>query len=187
LPHRAADRARLGALLLTAVAVLLAGCSSDPGPGPIADGGTGSQCLAAGLGKLVTVGSYDLDNKGKSPATVTGIRLPHLHGLRVTSAWLTPILTDSNGDQEEIGVGYSWPPSFDKLVREEWARRVPLIGAVVKPGQDPNLSFGVARTGTHYGSAGGPLVTYTSDGHTFTANLPFSIVVVGNCNKVPGQ
>jgi hypothetical protein len=175
-----AERARPGALLLAAAAVLLAGCSSGSGSGPIASGGTGSQCLAAGVGKLVTVGSYDLHNTGKSPAKITGIRLPHNHGLRVTSAWLTPILTDSNGDQDEIGVGYSWPPSFDKLARKEWAQRVPLIGAVVKPGQDPNLSFGVARTGAR-GTADGPLVTYTSDGHTYTASFPFAIVVAARC------
>jgi hypothetical protein len=165
-----------------AAAVLLSGCSSDPGPGPIANGGSGSQCLQAGLGKLVTVGSYDLDNKGKSPAKITGIRLPHMHGLRVTSAWLTPILKDpADGDWEEIGIGFPWPPGGDPTTDREWARRVPLIGAVVRPGQDPNLSFGVARIGAHNGTADGPQVTYTSGGHSYAANFPFSIVVSAHC------
>ena len=186
MPHRAQapnDRARLGALLLAAAAVLLAGCSSDPGPPPIGGGGPGSQCLQAGLGKLVTVGGYDLHNAGKYPAKITGIRYPHLHGLRHTSAWLTPILKDpADGDWQEIGVGFSWPPGGDPTTDREWARRVPLIGAVIKPGQDPNLSFGLARTGPRAGTVGAPLVTYTENGHTWTANMGFSTVVSPHCH-----
>jgi hypothetical protein len=168
---------------LLAAAVLLAGCSSHASPSPIADGGSGSQCLAAGVRQLVTAGDYTLHNTGKPPATITGIRLPSMHGLNITSAWLTPILRNpSNGDFEEIGMGFSWPPSESKLARQEWARRVPLIGAVIKPGQDPNLSFGAARTGTHRGTAGAPLITYTSNGHSYTANEGYSIVVAANCD-----
>ena len=174
-------RTWLGAPLLAA-AVLLAGCSSDAPPPPIADGGSGSQCLAAGVGQLVTAGDYTLHDTGRSSATITGIRLPDMHGLKITSAWLTPILRDpSNGNFEEIGIGFSWPPSESKLARQEWARRVPLIGAVIKHGQEPNLSFGVARTGTHRGTAGAPLITYTSNGHSYTANEGYSIVVAADC------
>ena len=162
--------------------MLLAGCSSAAPPPPVADGGSGSQCLAAAVGQLVTAGDYTLHDTGRSPATITGIRLPNMHGLKITSAWLTPILRDpSNGNFEEIGIGFSWPPSESKLARQEWARRVPLIGAVIKPGQDPNLSFGVARTGTHRGTAGAPLISYTSNGHSYTANEGYSIVVAADC------
>ena len=179
------SRAHRGAPLLAAAvtAALLAGCSSAGGPPPIQDGGHGSLCLTAPRWHYVVDGGYSLPDIGKTSATVTGIRFPHMHGLKVTSAWLTPILTDpSDGDHEQIGFGFAWPPHENKIAREEWARRVPLIGAVIKPGQDPNLSFGVARTGTSAGRSDPPLVTYTSDGHTYTANEGFAIVVAPLCH-----
>lgn len=158
LRRKGLDRAWLIAPVLAA-AVFLTGCSS----GPIPDNGGFSACAPAATGKLVVIGVYDLHNTGSSPVKITAINVAAIHGLRMTSAWLTPILRDPrNGDWEEIGMGFPYPPSFTKLAREEWRLRQPLIGATIKPRQDLNLVFGVARTGTQPGRLNGLLITYTS-------------------------
>jgi hypothetical protein len=137
-------------------------------------------------GKLVAAGIWSLQNTGKYPVKITGIRLPDMHGMRVVSAWLAPILKDpSDGDWMSVGDGGSWPPAGDPVTDREWARAVPLIGAVIKPGKDPSqgpqLVLELSRTGTRKGTAGGPLVTYTSNGHTYTVNERFAIEIADRC------
>lgn len=170
------------------VAALLAGCSSDPKVGPLGAGSDrGQLCMPGRVGQKLAVGLYDLHNYSKSPVKITGMTLPHPHGLKMTGGWLTPILKDpSDGDWEDIGVGYPFPPTFSTLARVEWRRRVPLIGAVIKPHQDPNLVFALTRIIARYGISPGPSITYTSAGHTWTLNEPFSLAIAANCNKVPG-
>jgi hypothetical protein len=126
-------------------------------------------------GEQVAAGIWNVPDTGKHTVKITGVRWPHIHGLRVTSAWLVPILKDpGDGDWMEVGDGGSWPPRGDPTTDREWAMRVPLIGAVIKPGKDPGqgpqIVIEVARTGASKGMTDGPLVSYTSNGHSFTAN-----------------
>jgi hypothetical protein len=170
----------LGAPLV--VAALLAGCSSpDPSPnGPLGDGGTpGQQCEPAATGQWDAMGIFDLHNASHSPVTITGFTLPHLHGLRVTSAWLTPI--GYSGKTEELIGTARWPPITDAV----WAHRFPLIGAVIKPGRDYNLVFGLAHTGVKYGTSDGPKISYTSGGSKYTVSEQTTLAVATNCNSVP--
>ncbi len=128
--------------------VLLAGCSTDP-VGPLGNGGDqGAECAPGRIGEPVTVGLYDLHNYGKSPVKISGITLPPLRGLKRTGSWwLTPVLRDPrNGNWVDIGAGFPFPPTFSKLAREEWRRRRPLIGAVLRPHQDLTLVFVLSRT-----------------------------------------
>jgi hypothetical protein len=175
-----------GALL--AVAALLAGCSASLGGpdtnGPLGDGGTpGGQCVPSPAAMhFDTMGIFDLDDAGKSPVKVTGITLAHNHGLAMTSAWLTPI-GHSGGDEELIGAAISYPPSYDQLARQEWARRQKLIGAVIRPRQDLNLVFGLAQTTAKAGSSSGPRITYTSSGNRYVLQEQTTLEVAprGHC------
>lgn len=169
-------------------AVLLAGCSTDPKVGPLGNGGDqGGECAPGRIGEPITVGLYDLHNYGKFPVKISGIMLPPLHGLKRTGSWwLTPILRDPrNGNWLDIGASFPFPPTFSKLARQEWRRRRPLIGAVLQPHQDLDLVFVLSRTAENYGIVGGPKVTYTSAGQTWTVTEHFTMAIAANCSKVP--
>jgi len=170
----------LGAL--SAAAALLAGCSSSASANrPLGDGGSpGQQCMQYPEGKPVSTGIYDLDNSGPSPVTITSITLPSSRRLRMTKAWLAPI-GRQGGDYITIGAGYPYPPSFSPVARAVWAQRRPLIGAVIKPGKDLNLVFGLTRTGSSAGRSAGPKITYTSGGNTYTVSEQTSLVVAARC------
>jgi len=118
------------------------------------------------------VGLYDLKNSGSSPVTVHSVRLGSPRGLTMTNAWLTPIYY--NGAEElVIGVGWPWPLSLargsgSQAVRWAWARRKPAAGAVIKPHQDLNLAFGLTRTRARNAYSGGPVITYSANGNSYT-------------------
>jgi hypothetical protein len=138
------------------------------------------------VGQQVAVGVWSLQNTGRYSVKITGITWPHIHGLRVISAWLAPILQDpKDGDWMEVGDGGSWPPAGDPTTDREWARSVPLIGAVIKPGRDPSkgpqVVLEIARTGASRGTTAGPLVTYTSNGHTYTVNEGSDLEIAAKC------
>jgi hypothetical protein len=172
----------LGALLVAAA--LLVGCSSssDPGTnGPLGAGGVpGEQCEPAAIGQWDAMGIFDLHNTGHSPVTITGFTLPHLHALRVTRQYLTPI--GHAGKTEELIGTARWPPTVDGV----WRHRFPLIAAVIKPGQDFNLVFGLTRTAAApYGKSDGPKISYTSGGSRYTVSEQVTLSVAGNCASVP--
>ncbi len=131
-------------------------------------------------GRPVSMGLFDLHNTGQSDVTITGITLGTSHGLRMTKAWLTPI-GHQNGNEELIGVGFPYPPSFSRVARSQWAQRRPLIGEVIRPRQDLNLVFGLIRTGARRGYSAGPQVTYTAGGSTYTLTEQTSLVVTAKC------
>jgi len=172
----------LGAL---SVAALLAACSSDPGPGPLGNGGTpGQQCMAFTEGQPVTTGIYDLHNTGSSPVTVTSVTLPDAHGLTMTKAWLVPIGHSPGSGRVGgmlVGAGWPYPPSFTKLVRSVWAQRRPAVGATIKPGQDLNLVFGLTRTTAKAGKSSGPLIAYTTGGLSYTVAEQTTLEVAAKC------
>jgi hypothetical protein len=58
----------------------------------------------------------------------------------MTKTWLMPILV-TRGHDELFGLAYPYP-----LHPVEWPKRFPAIGAVLKPGQDLNLVFGLTMT-----------------------------------------
>jgi hypothetical protein len=160
-------------------AMLLAGCSSDPGPsasGTLGNGGDGgSQCVPARYPQATeTIGIYTLDNGGKSPVKVTGISFPHDHGLRMTSAYLVPI-GHQDGDTYSIGIASTFPAAYSKLARKVWTERVLLIGATIRPGQNLNLVFGMGLTTHHAGSSDGPRIAYTSGGSDYYVQEKFDL------------
>ena len=169
-------------------AVLLAGCSTDPKVGPLGNGGDqGGECAPGRIGEPITVGLYDLHNYGKFPVKISGIMLPPLHGLKRTGSWwLTPISeTPATATGWTSVLALPFPPTFSKLARQEWRRRRPLIGAVLRPHQDLDLVFVLSRTAENYGIVGGPKVTYTSAGQTWTVTEHFTMAIAANCSKVP--
>lgn len=172
----------LGALSIAA-ALLAASCSSSS-PGPLGLGGTGSACVPYREGAPVTFGLFDLHNSGSSPVTVQSLRLPAANGLRMTSAWLVPFYFDKkDGNTDTIGVGWAYPPA----TRPEWPQRRPAIGAVIKPGQDLNLVFGLIRTTPRNGTSDGPAIVYTSNGNTYTMQEGINLTVSPDCDApTPG-
>jgi hypothetical protein len=180
----------LGAL---AAAALLASCSSDPGP--LGDGGTpgvvdqhmqrlaGQQCMdfqGFSPGTPLTTGIYELDNTGTAAATIQSVTLPGAHRLRMTKAWLVPI-TQTDGGTLDVGAGFSYPPSFPKAVRDVWARRVPAVGATIKPGHGLNLVFGLIWAGGRAGLSGGPVIAYAACGSSYTVSEQVTLEIAAKC------
>jgi hypothetical protein len=127
------------------------------------------------LGHTLTMGIFDLHNKGASPVTVTSVRLPSAHGMTITKSWLIPIFRKP-GQDDLVGEQASYPPA----TWPEWAKRQPIPGAVIRPGQDLNLVFGVTRTTARSGHSAGPVVAYTAGGSTYTVQEQTSLVMVAN-------
>jgi hypothetical protein len=176
---RTPSRPRLALLgVLSATAALLgAACSSNvigPLGGP---GDPGTECFPAALGRTVTEGFFPLENTGKAAATVQRVALTKPRGMAVTTkAWLVPIWHTS-GHFELIGDGFPYPP----VTYPGWKHREPAIGAVIKPGRSLNLVYGIKRT-ARTGTSGGPTITYTAGGNTYTLTYATSLVMkAGNC------
>jgi hypothetical protein len=167
----------LGALAATAA--LLAACST--GPSPLSNGGwSGSDCIPSRLYSEPTVGFWLLDNTGTSPVTVTSVKLPS-HGLAMTKAWLVPQYKSHN-TTDYLGTQASYPPTRYRT----WPDRQPIPGAVIKPGQELNLIFGVTRTGSKDGTTDGPVITYTAGRITYTLQADFGIILIaphGHCPR----
>jgi hypothetical protein len=155
---------------LSAVAALLAGCSWAGGPPPLGNGGGGGACTPAPhIGKPVDMALFDLNNQSTAPVTVLSVSLQDAHGMAMTEAWLVP--TNTHGPQ--LGVGQPYPPVTYPL----WADRVPAAGAVIRPGQDLQLVFGVLRTTAGDGSSGGPMIVYAAGRATYTLREHVSLAV----------
>jgi hypothetical protein len=119
------------------------------------------------------MGIYGLGVKsGTSPVTVQRVSLGSPHGLAMTTAWVTPVFANT----PLIGAVLSWPPAGPA-----WAQRRPAAGAVIKPGQDLNLVFGLTRTTPRSGRSDGPVIVYTADGNTYTLAENTSLIVQANC------
>jgi hypothetical protein len=58
-----------------------------------------------------------------------------------------------------------------------WAHRVPASGAVIEPGEDLNLVFGLLRTTAADGSSDGPMVVYTAGSSTYTLREKLSLAL----------
>jgi hypothetical protein len=126
-------------------------------------------------GVVDTIGTYVLgDNKGNSPVQITGITLPPDHGLRMTKAYLVPI-GHADGDSFSIGVATGFPATYSSLARRVWTERESLIGAVMRPGQNLNLVFGISLTTTHRGSSDGPRISYRSGGNSYYDQEQFGL------------
>lgn len=123
----------------------------------------------APAGKPVNMGLFDLNNHGTAPVTVRRVSLPDAHGMAMTEAWLVPAKTSG----PQLGVGTAYPPATYPL----WADRVPAVGAVIRPGQNLQLEFGVLRTTAADGSSGGPVVVYTAGRTTYTLREQVSLAV----------
>ena len=158
----------LGAL--SALAAVLAGCGAGDPP-PLGNGGGGGQVctLAPQVGKPVLMAEWDLDNQGTAPVTVRSVSLPDAHGMAMTQAWLVPLNTDG----PQLGVGQPYPPVTYPL----WADRVPAVGAVIRPGQDLQLVFGVLRTTAADGRSDQPMIVYTAGRATYTLHEQGSLAV----------
>jgi hypothetical protein len=174
-------------------AALLTACSSDP-VGPLGNGGAPSlQCMSHRQGQPVTTGLFELDNTGSSPVTVQSVTLPSARGLRMTKSWLVPTFRDpKNGDFLDLGAGFPYPPAYSAYppeyaaqVRRVWAERRPAAGAVIEPGEDLNLVFGLTRTTAKAGRSDGPLIVYSAGGSTYSLQELTDLIVAQDCSTLP--
>jgi hypothetical protein len=157
---------------LPATAALLSACSS--GPGPLGNGGVpAQQCVPARQGQTITMGIYELENSGSTPANVQSVSLGSPHGLAITNAWITPIFANT----PLIGAVLSWPPPAGPA----WAERKEAEGAVINPGRDMNLVLGLTRTTANTGRSDGPIIVYTAGGTTYTLSENTSLIVAAKC------
>ena len=125
--------------------------------------------LAPQVGKPVLMGLFELKNQGTAPVTVRSVSLPDAHGMAMTEAWLVPVNTSG----PQLGVGLAYPPVTYPL----WPDRVPAVGAVIRPGQDLQLAFGVLRTTAADGSSDQPMIVYTAGRATYTLREQGSLAV----------
>ena len=132
-------------------------------------------------GDALTTGIYELDNTGTAAATIQGVTLPGAHRLRMTKAWLVPIGQAPNGNTMLVGAGWAYPPNFSKLARYQWARRVPAVGATIKPGHGLNLVFGLIWAGGRAGLSGGPVIAYTAGGSSYTVSEQVTLEIAAKC------
>jgi hypothetical protein len=122
------------------------------------------------------MGLFELVNQGKDPVAVQSVSLPAAHGMAMTEAWL--VRRDGGPN---LGVGFPYPPVRSPL----WADKVPATGAVIEPGEDLNLAFGMFRTTAADGSSDGPEVVYTSGGTTYTLREKLTLALAGTkCSLV---
>lgn len=79
---------------------------------------------------------------------------------------MVPIYHDpKTGNWDLLGVGFPYPPTG----RPNWDKRKAAVGAVIRPGQDLNMVFGVTRTtSVSAGGSPGADVVYIANGSTFT-------------------
>jgi hypothetical protein len=115
------------------------------------------------------MGEFELRNQGTAPVTVRSVSLPDAHGMAMTEAWLVPVSTSG----PQLGVGLAYPPVTYPL----WPDRVPAVGAVIRPGQDLQLAFGVLRTTAADGSSDQPMIVYTAGRATYTLREQGSLAV----------
>ena len=170
--------ALLGAQL-AATAALLAACSSGPGP-LVSAGFAGGECIPGTLYPTVTAGVWLLYNTGTSPVRVTSVTLASSHDLAMTSSWLLPEYK-SHDTWDYVGVQAGYPP----IRWRTWPNRQPVPGAVIKPGQDLNLVFGLTRTGSKDGATTGPVITYTANRITYTLQPQMAFVIAAkSCRNV---
>jgi hypothetical protein len=88
-----------------------------------------------------------------------------------------PIYHDpKTGNSELIGVGWPYPPTSQPA----WPQRRPAIGAVIKPGQNLNLVFGLIRTTGSSGRSDGPVVGYTANGSQYTIHEAVSLLLAAS-------
>ena len=170
-------------LMLAALlaAALLSACSTGPGPLGNAGDGMFTECTPAPPGQTVTMGIWWLHNDGTSPVTIQSIHLDE-HDLRMTMPWLVPIYHNpKNGQFDEVGAGYPYPPAFNVAARWSWARRQPAVGALIRPSKSLNLVFGMTRTSAATGRAGGPVIVYSAGGTTYTLAEKTAETLVTNC------
>jgi hypothetical protein len=105
------------------------------------------------------------------------VSLPDAHGMAMTEAWVEPLSTTG----PQIGVGLAYPPVTYPL----WSHRVPAAGAVIQPGQDLQLVFGVLRTTAADGSSAAPMVVYTVRRSTYTLRMEGSMTAAVTKCELP--
>jgi hypothetical protein len=169
-----------GALLATAA--LLAACSFDPAPPLAASSFFGHECGPTVLGQAVTDGTFVLTNTGTSPVTITSVKIPAARGVTMSPAWLMPGYKPPHGSMSYVGDGMPYPPT----AWHEWPNRQAIPGAVIKPHRQFNLFFGITRTADRRVEAGAPVITYTADGHTFTAQTHWAFFLLAAGTHCPG-
>jgi hypothetical protein len=157
-----------GALL--AVALLASACSSSDPVGPLGTAGeSGTECAPAG--RPVVVGIWPMHETGHERVQIASAILPRQRHLHVFGIWLIPL-----GNLGGIGDAY-----YPQVDYPTWYQRRPAVHGVVDTGRGDALVFGVELTkGSSVGSAGGPVITYTAGGNTYTVHEAIT-VQLGRC------
>jgi hypothetical protein len=99
----------------------------------------------------------------------------------MTKPWLAPIWHTAHGGTIDVGVGFSYPPSFDKIARYQWAHRAPAVGATIKAGHGFDLLFGLIWAGGKTGLSGGPVIAYTASGSSYTVSEQVTLEIATYC------
>ncbi len=156
---------------LLAVTACSAGGGSNVGAvasGPLGSLGEvdGEECVGASPGSTVTLGGEVLRNHGAVAVTMDGSSLEAAHGMEIVDSQVVPI-----ADNTLIGFLRSYPPDSHSSTipsfEETWAKRLPLGGFRLAPGEERNLVLGVKFTQGSRATAQRIMVTYHQGGDKY--------------------
>jgi hypothetical protein len=176
----------MGAVIGT---LLLAGCSSEaPSVGALGDLPNNAR-LCTPISRhgdtfsTALDGTQILHNSGNSAVTIRKVTMAHAQRVKVAGSQLAPIMKDSRGDTQLIGI-VAGP-------RDEWSRKVmaaahPAVGAKIGPQQSVFLIVDLAFQPGHGAASGPERVVYTdSNGtkHLWTGGQTYLFTVKESCNQ----
>ena len=157
------------------------GGSADADGPLVADGDSGTTCVATTQSPSFTVGVDAIRNTGSGTVTIRDIALVEPDGLDVIEAMVLPLaVPDGTGATMTLtGVSTAYPP-VDADAVAEWAEREPAAGTRINAGSSRAIVLGVASKGS--GSAVGIAITYTDDqGTEFVTRTENRIEAAPSC------
>lgn len=162
------------ALVTCSVGLLLAavGCgSSKPPLWTAPGGGTGkAESCCADQGGRYSLGSADIQNRGRSPLTITRVALVWERGHRYGHPGPFAQFLVGRDKQGDYGDGYEWPVSRTMVAGHR--RAIP--GAVLAPNETGQLIVGIHLPHRRTMHLKAMVVVYTYRDHVLTLQLPMN-------------
>lgn len=163
-------RGRVAAV--AAALLVLSGCTSSPGAGPLEYEGPehNELCVPAVPGTSMVVGETIVAPDGVE-ATLIDVNLVDARNLKLTEALIAPII-----DRSAIGAS-AYPPT-----EEAWGLRQDAVGATLAEDAASNLLLVLERSGDNSGTASSVQIRYTVDGAEYVEHGTTSIELAEACD-----
>jgi hypothetical protein len=154
-------------------ALFVSGCASSPAQPLGPPGNDAVQCTPGSLAHAGTVGLITATNNSGGTLIVDAIDFAQQRGIKLVGAYLTP-------GAGEAGTWIAFPPPAAQVSRYlDWSKRVPAVGARIRPGETISITLGIEPTTTTGSSTSDVEVLYHDGGSRFEprTNLALKIKV----------